>query len=479
MATGPTPAQAVASGTNFIYIGGSSAAASAVLTYLEGAAFCGTNPWSEFDTDTTVAGYPDFRAVSCTVNGAAALAAGIPNAATTVYYRPEGGSVIGAFAAVNPVTISQLNIPVDCVAAPTVSGANDKYKCNVANAQIGAVSNVNGHNDSWPNTIKATLDIGVTDLEPPVFGNPTIAGTALSPYAANGHSDPVSAGAYSFLGADVSTDTLNSLTAAPVLQQVFGFIASSNLGITDLPKEEIANIFNGTITDWALVNKSNDTLPVTAAHTPIVVCNREIGSGTRAEADIYLTEDGCNGVGSVAPLKEVAGTKVVAGTTTITEPPDNYATLNEIDCVNANPNAIGYVSVDNFAKINATSAPDETNIVALFVTGSGTGGATAGTGFTSNLNQTAALGTYSDVYEAWVTEAGTASTNGQALYGLIAANVPVGGSVKDAHIDMIPNAGAGDTVTYPLTAYGAAPNITYVSEFTRSGNSCTPLAKQK
>src|SRR5215468_3314553 len=101
----PTPAQAMGA-THSVFLAGSSAAANGVVAFIENTV-CAPNGWALFTTPTTTPGLPDFRAVSCTAQASSPV---FPNATVTVWYRPEGGSVVGVFPVKNNTSIKQLNI---------------------------------------------------------------------------------------------------------------------------------------------------------------------------------------------------------------------------------------------------------------------------------------------------------------------------------------------------------------------------------
>jgi ABC-type phosphate transport system substrate-binding protein len=467
------PDAATAQGyTNQVYIGGSSAAAGGLLTYFESANFCAAGYYTEFDTDVTATNYPDFRAVSCASTVAASgLSAGTQ---VTVYVRPEGGSVIGVLGVYNSSAATPIQVKEMNLANAGCSGSTTKWTCNTGNATIGGTAAANGSSDTWGVTTPSSvtpvyLNIGIADLEPDVFGNPATGATKHIP--GGGNMDPILSGAYNFLGNDVSANNLKTvLTQNRILQQVFGYIASKNLNFgatADLPRETLAAIFSGTVTDWNKVNRSDHSGPVAATSTPIVVCNREVGSGTRAETDIWLTGDGCETTYSPTVLKEVAGHAVTAGTVTITEPADNYQTLAEMDCVNGVNNAIGYVSIDNFSKITATVAPSYPNTQSLTVDGV----------IVNSLN--AAIGLYSDTFEAFVTESANDAGNGTIadnIYSnMVTALQTAATTTNSAHVNAIPGIGGNVTGYPPISNQSKG---VYVSNFTRQGNSCSPLQKQ-
>jgi hypothetical protein len=473
---------AVAAGQPSIYLAGSSAAASGVLGFIEGTV-CGAGNWTEWDTDTSTAGWPDFRVVACSTT--AGLPAVNNSAATTFYYRPEGGSVIGVYAVYNKAAVGQINLTAQAAGYTNPSTGTHfqcdqnaaatggvKLVCNPTNSYIQQTSNTVGASDGWNTApsfgsgggaavaVKSFIpDVGFSDLEPTAFGD----AASATPGPGNGNNDPVNYGLfgaiYNFVGPSITTDNLANLAATPIFQQTFGFVVSSNLALTDLPKQSLAAIFSNDSAvlngagqpDWSKVNLGNGNKAVAAA-TPIVVCNREVGSGSRAALDLYLTEDGCNSLASSGVLYDYA-LAGVAG-----EPADNFATSLELDCVNKVSNAIGYVSVDNYGKIGNTYA----NIKQISVD------------YVAANNLNSAVGIYDFWYEAYITENSTASAIGKNFY---TAAIPklqaIGTTTSSAQVNAIPGT-AGNTVSYPPVLTGKD----YVSDFTRGGNSCSVPAKK-
>jgi hypothetical protein len=456
----PTPSGAMGA-TVQVFMAGSSAAVNGIIgtstAYVQ-ASHCGSNGWTLFTTPTSTPGQPDFRAVSCT-----AATGPFSGSTLTVWYRPEGGSVVGVFPVYHNIAIKQLNMTAaGCSLSSQGSNATSAvYSC----ASVAGTTPGNGTDDSFgTGTFAHTVDVGVSDLEPGVFGNPTIG--SVKAWGGGGNDDPYGTYATAFTGADLAVSTLNS-SAFPqniVFQQVFGFVVNTSLSITDLPREAIAAIYDGEVDDWSQVpSGTSSSGTVTSASTPIVVCNREVGSGTRGSTDIFLNGDGCNGVGSIIPLADVAGSVVTVPGGTVTEPADNFATLLELDCVNKNPNSIGYASIDNSSKIG--SGTGEPNVKFI----------TVSTVAASQLNS--ALGVYSYVYEASLNEnpaqKGTGS-NGDTFYKKAWPVLQTAATTaKSGQVLAIPGLG-GNSPSLPLNVAGNEP----VSLYTRGGNSCTPLQDQ-
>jgi hypothetical protein len=360
-------AAAAAPAANFFWLGGSSAAVAGFGSSV-GADLCNTTvtPISTFQTipgkvpaaqnpatPVPAVGTPDFRMFSCTASAALGALAG---QTINVAYRADGGSVVGAFAPLHNSSVNELDIATAWCSADA-STANT-YDCATALNTTVAVpagalaitgtTTANGPADSYGGAlVKHTLYYGISDMEPGAFGNPSLPGGVH--WAGGGNNDPMIAalGApypYTFLGGDASTATLQAMPHTLLFQQTFGFVASTNLNITDISSADVAAILSGTVTDWAKVPRTAADPgfpgPVTAGRTPIVVCQRDLGSGTRTSADVIFTGDGCNSVG--AALKNVDANPLL----------DNFSTPDELACVNAaTGNAFGYVSVDNFSKV--------------------------------------------------------------------------------------------------------------------------------
>jgi ABC-type phosphate transport system substrate-binding protein len=446
---GPTPT--VANGAaHRIFVAGSSAAAAGFINYVENQ-LC-TGGWSTFNTPTTAAGLPDFRAVSCSTSANAAV---FKNSTLTVWYRAEGGSAIGVLPVLNGTAIKQLDLGSAAAACAVVgtTGTNTAYSCT----GVTGTASVNGTADSWGGAVLAqNIDVGVSDLEPSVFG--TLTGSSAHAVAGGGNHDAFGTYSTVLTGATNQkvSDINNKLTTTPIFQQVFGFAVSTGLGITDLPKAQIAAIFDGAVTDWSNVGKSDNTR-VKTTPTTIIVCNREVGSGTRAAADIFLNGTGCSNVGAAAKLQDFDG---VGG-----QPANNLQTFAELDCVNTHANAIGYASIDNLTAAKIAATWPAINALAV-------------DGVVPSLNA-AGLGAYEFVFEAAVNRDLTPSTDGLAFYNAVApALQDVNTTSTSAQVLAIPNLDVnGDNVaTVPLSKGTVAPNTNVpVSDFTRGANSCTPL----
>ena len=425
-AAGPTPTQA-SGAAHKIYIAGSSAAASGIVSFIE-TSLCGGANFSVFTTPTSVVNNPDFRAVSCTA------AAGQPfaNTIVTVWYRAEGGSVVGVLPVINNISVKQLDIVnASCTATDGVN-----YSCT----GVAGTAPVNGTNDTWGPTgvISHNIDIGISDLEPGVFGN-------SATWAGGGLHDPFGTYAASFTGPDKTAAQLQAMTHTTIFEQTFGFVVSTNLTFTDLPKEQIAAIFDGAVSDWSQVTLANNTAAGSGA---INVCHREIGSGTRASTDLFLNNPGC-----------LAGASSIGNTDAGN---DNFQTSAELGCVDGASNSIGYVSVDNFSKLGLGKAFPSTKQISV-------------NGISSSTT-TSGVGSYSYVFEASLNRNASLSADATTLLATMQPALQnVNSTSTSAQVSAIPGLVAANQALTPLQV-GTHGVLT--SDFFRAGgagNSCRPL----
>jgi hypothetical protein len=427
VASQPSPASAAAPAVS-LFIAGSSAAKNAVLGALE-TGICGGS-FSLFSST----GNTNFLAVSCTP----AAITGVPSAngsnVFTIWYRTEGGSVVGALPLVSGSTINQLSLA-------GAAGSGGSYT-----VAVGGSSAVNGIDDSFTGGVfKAPVQMGITDVEPgALVGNNYPSAYRTATY---GHATPAQ---------------LALLTATTIFDQVFGifvntnsapsqFTAAENAGhgtataSLNLPAEAIANVLQGTSSDWSRVPDTTGTA-VTAASQPIVIVNREQGSGSRTSTDIFFTGDHC-APGSTPILESTAGTA------------DFFSTGNVLATANTIPGAITYASIDNAG----TSFP---NLTLVAVNGVAP----------TNLN--AATGEYGDWFEATAVTGPNFASLSADQQGLInnlttrfqtEATAPGGTQVL-----AIPG-NSTNVASLPVTGTASVNNgkTIYINAFTRSGGSCT------
>jgi hypothetical protein len=420
------------------WISGSSAAKNGTKAFIQ-AQICG-GALTAFTSAQPVSN-PDFNAWACTG------VAGTPNPGVinVIYYRAEGGSVVGVFPIINNTPIFSLDLSAantTCVLAG--AGA---YNCPVVGTSLG-----NGPSDGWGpgGVVKHISDLGISDLEPDAFvGN-------NSPYAA---APPAGYAAGTF-GAPHSQAQLKAMPHQTIFQQTFGIIVNTNLGTNLLSKSAIANILNGNYVDWSSVPAFGVAAPgagVKAASTTIFVCNREVGSGTRTSAAIYFLGDHC-----------------VTGASSVSEGGnDNYATSDELVCVNNNGAAqgapagsiaIGYASVDNISKVGAGTA--NPNVEFVNING------------VVQSNYTSASGQNDYAFEATEQPNG-ASVNPFAagFNGFIVPKLQaIGTAPQSAQVNALPGQPAGNIAQLPLQVQG----VIFTTDFDRgaaAGNSCNSYAE--
>ena len=419
-AAAPTIAQAAAA-TNTMVIAGSSAAKDGIINGIEND-ICGSSANTLLVTSS--GGTKNFFALSCNV--AQAIGTNISNGElVTIYYRNEGGSVVGALPIASSHTILRMNL---ADASCTGSGLT-------ATCTINGTTSTNGPNDSWTGAVIAdNVDLGVTDVEPGVLTG------------AN-YPTPYSAAAFG----SASTAQMKALNHTRLYQQVFGLAVNNSGGslpaTINLTRESAANILLHNYTNW---NKVPDALtgnPIASASVPITLVNREAGSGTRAGANLYFLLYQC---GSTSALSPATG---------------NFSTADELVAVNGTAGAIGYTVVDQLLKpSNATSW---TNLVLATING------------VTPSNLAAATGQYDYWYEATtILNPGTAGAT-LDLANFVQTDLPkISDAPNSPAINAIPGI-QGNVGTVPLSDNGAAgTSKVYINPFTRSGTSCNVPAEQ-
>lgn len=438
----PTAAQAAAAKIVF-YVSGSSAAAAGFAAAV-GADLCGgSSNLSQFTTvpSTATTSTPDFRAYSCTSAGGTSKAGGtIPfgGSLVTIYYRAEGGSVTGVFPVINDTSINFLDLSTAC------TGTAGTQLCTVGGTSAG-----NGPSDSFTSGVaKHASEFGISDLEPAVFG----AASGTFKHAGAGHEDPSGVYTTSFIGPDQTQQALSAMSQTRLFQQTFGIIANSNLGITDISSDAVQAILAGTVTDWGLIPTSSGS-SVASAGTTIVVCQRDLGSGTRSGADVYFTQDGCNVVSPGTALTDRAGKASQPAA-------DNYSTLEELACVQGHSNSIGYVSIDNETSTHIGSGAPFPSVVGLTLNGI----------TPSNLGT--ATGAYQFAFEASGNDnptAQAANTNAAVFYPYLKKVLQNVNTAPQA-VDINALAFVGNKPSANVS--GTKVGSIYISAYDRGGNSC-------
>lgn len=263
------------------------------------------------DAYATQSGGPDFKAYTCTLNSSAGT--GLNGLKAIVYYRSEGGSVWGAVTAhktlASGTSVNRLDISSACTGP-----VSNVYTCSVTGYDLLTDASVT-------NLALDKVGLGIADVEPAMFVNDNLPAVPTAVAVANRPS------------------------ATKLAGQAFAVYANSSLGLTSLSKQTLTSIFSGAITDWSTVPNAAGTGFVTATSTPIVICKRDVGSGTQVGADIYFNGTNC-----------LSGSVPFAASSL----PLNNSTGAETTCIGsaANPGAIGYAAIQN-------SVPSGTSIINL------------------------------------------------------------------------------------------------------------------
>ena len=407
----PSVAACATAGTSgaVLYIAGSSAAQPAFATALAADLFDSTG---ETTISATNGNFKAYCGLAKAGNGA-----GLPTGTiTTVYYRGEGGSVVGALPLVGagkPIKFLDITSAPCQNAAPVIVGTSKS---------VGTV-------DGWAGCVTNHLvEMGVTDLEPTAFVPPNYPSTYNTAVFGK-----------------ASEAQLGALTSTPLFQQVFGIYVNTsgiNGGSTgqaiNLTRETVANILNGNYTDWSAVPSASGGA-VSATSQPITVVNPEAGSGARTGASIYFL--GTNCVDSPQTLSDPSPTN------------DGYATADVLATAATTPGAITYASIDN-------SNP-ALSIASL-------------SGVTPS-NLAAASGQYDWWFEATAQKGPRmSSTNGTLLYNFLVGGELSALATAPHAVDVlvISNVG-GNNATVPVTSSTVGGNTIYINPFTKGGNSCS------
>jgi len=405
-----TPAQC-ATPNDSIYVAGSSAAQPAFPLALAADLFDANG----VTTISATGGNGNFKAYCgfAKAGNSAGLATGD---IVTVYYRAEGGSVVGALPIVSGKPIKQLDL--------TLPG------CAVAGPVVNGTSATVGTTDGWTGCVSAhKVEMGVTDLEPTVFTPPNYP----------------SAYSVTVFGSANKTQLAN-LTSTRLFQQVFGlFVNTSGINglgtgqAIDITRQTAASILEGNYTDWAAVPTATGTA-VSSVSAPITIVNREAGSGTRTGATIFFL-----------------GTNCVNSAGTLFDPgPDGFATGDVLATAAATPGAITYASIDNNGKQANLSMAKIDNV-------------TPG-------NLVATSGEYGWWFEATAQKGTFSSPNASALYTFFTSGElsKVASAPHALDILAIPNLNGNTAVVPVLGSASTVGGVTiYVNPYTRGGNSCS------
>ena len=429
----PTLAQAQSPVASLV-IAGSSAAAPGFEIAIE-KDLCGgsgATPGSATLAISSVGGSKNFLAYSCATG---ATFGSIPSGSIiTVYYRTEGGSVVGALPLVNNTSIKRLDLSNSTCATST---STDGTGAQIATCTVTGTTSVVGTSDGWSGAVTAdTVQLGITDVEP---------GQLV------GADYPSAYGTYF---GTATPAQMGSLTHSRLFDQVFGFLVNTQQGngltagqAINLSEQSAKAILSG-YTDWNAIPDALTGSPIgsSSATNNLVLINREQGSGTRTSANIYFLRYGCGSTNAISS----------SGL-------GNFSTGDELTQANTTPGAIAYASIDN--KLNPANSSKYTNLTLATING------------VTPSNLAAATGQYGWWFEATavIPTGGITVTNSATL-----ANELIGKVEELSYAPAIPDVlaipGIGATVNSPTTALtnngGSGTTEIYTNPYTRGGNSC-------
>jgi hypothetical protein len=382
-------------------------------------------------------GSGNFFAFSC--NTTATITGVTTGTLVTIYYRTEGGSVVGALPLVQNKKILRLNL-ADTTNCATTGAAT-------ASCSVTGVTATAGTTDSWTGGLTQDfVQLGVTDVEPAQLTN----GDFPSNYSA----------------AVFGTATAAQLKALPtsrIFDQVFGlavnttgggFPADTGTGISgvSLSKEAAANILTGSYSDWSAVPDAKTFTSVTSAPVAITRIDREPGSGTRTATNIFFLNYQC---GTTNSIQSNPGEQL------------NFSTADELTQANGIAGAIAYASIDQI--LNPSNLAKWPNLALVSIDG------------VTPSTQAAAAGAYGFWFEATFVPNTTAlgsGTGSSALATFLENTLPtLAGAPSSPDIDVIPSY-KGNTASVPLTSKGSGTTAVYVNAFSRLGNSCNVPSEQ-
>lgn len=409
---GPTPAQCATAAAT-LYVAGSSAAQPTFATALTNDLFDSTGPTTIAAPSVAGSANGNFKAY-CGFAKAGNGAGVATGAVVTVYYRGEGGSVVGALPIAANKPIKFLNL----------SGAG----CAVTNPSVVGLSSNVGTTDGWTGCVAPhAVEMGITDLEPAQFHTPNYPS------------------AYSTAVFGSATQAqLAALVKTPLFQQVFGLFVNTqgiNGGATgqaiDLSRETAAAILSGNYSDWSAVPTATGGV-VSTTSQPITIVNREAGSGTRTGASIYFL-----------------GTNCVSFPQTLSDPTpgsDGYATGDVIATAGSTPGAITYASIDNAGK---------------------PGLSTVSLSGVAPSNLAATNGKYDWWFEATAQKGNITSPGGLGIYNWLIGGELANLATAPHVVDILAIPGVGTNVgSVPATASTVGGVTIYINPFTKNGNSC-------
>lgn len=416
---------------------------------------------------------------------------GVPAGTDIAFFKTDqGGSAQGVF----PVALA--------VARPYLSTA-------IPNAGTGCTGTGPAFTGCTANA-DATVNFGISDLEPAAFRGPNVPRFPQDPDAGSYPPDGLSEG------------QLATLTVTPVVQTVFGVAVNTNLYNEMFAKQGLGSITNprtGAVCstadfndapcvpsigyaearthfaafapDWRLLVRGTDPL----LRSPINVCRRSNGSGTQAAANVHLMQDGCNTRGGLPPIADYSSSFPSVTELSVQATPAEITAYLAANIANNTAQPAG--STSNVFVFEGPSNGDVVNCLnrASAVSGYAIGHVSRenvpGTNNWRHLKLEGALplrdnlkaGEYDYAFEStvqWVTTAfnGLSANQRNFIQGLtnnFRSPAALQASLTTAAngVAALPDSYAGDFGT------GSAAEIAFGSRVTRGGNSCTPFTAVK
>jgi hypothetical protein len=372
------PVQASLDAPTQLTVSGASAARDAFLVLMKDhLCASGFTAYRAVDTGGSATG-KDFRAYSCHLINDTDLLPGIANTDATVYYRAEGGSAWGPVPIATSTSVYRLKLDSTCTATSTFSYQGSTAAVNFTGTDcVVADYNLDTDVSTSPRLQKDTVDLGVSDLEPKMFGGKNFPTSTVFPAATdvarqgqlntlNGSAEVGFGQVFGVIVNNVATGKVGSPrngvyngngTAENAMASPFNTQVNPALS-----RSTIAAIFAGTYKNWNQVPKIDGTL-VTTSDITIRVCRREPGSGTQVgAAQFFLNTKQCGGttdfvadVDTANDADKLADSHPLTGDTNGVIERGTSSDLNS--CVGGLAGGIGILV--------AGSAPSNTTMVAL------------------------------------------------------------------------------------------------------------------
>ncbi len=186
------------------------------------------------------------------------------NAGTPIlfYFRDSGGSFPNGaepFATVSPTTLKYSSL-TSLQSATSTGNALPAANWQYSNDQA----------------VTTAPDWGLTDEEVPLFNYP--------------YNLPYANGTTYISGSHPQEAAATVGQSDAIYDDVYGVAVTANVfaNKTNFTKEEINGIWTGTLTDWCQINGDNGTQLTTCGVHPIVLLDRNQGSGTKAAGSLYF-----------------------------------------------------------------------------------------------------------------------------------------------------------------------------------------------